>query len=758
MAATVRKSVVAKNYLGGISDRVQPSSSSKVLHYSSTSGSEKGSSLTKRDPVATREEGDKRSTKLSKRRRFLLSSVSSKEASRRLPIYSELKETKSKCEIQKIQDGQYKICDSSLAEKRFSCLPRSKGCIPPLTYPSIISTVPKICGPHEGRESENDFTEESNGSTRPLNSLISGSSVGAVPRKSSTIVDTPVMEQKSQSPRQESTDPIQHKSVFTLVAGPGSLFDRSFMELSRTEDNYNGCQLMGMGSPPGFSPSSGTVACTNQFQILEQQRIRSSMEGITTFQGSDQGIPCYNKDRQQSSCCIHKQTGRHKESKVVESNIKNYVLVREQSQVTKSTSSERNIKQDCRFSQQRDVESKRMVARSEDISDDNLTLGKSGTGSICQEKEHEMSEILCPIPGGLSLGSGCIHNQLDRYDDVCVSTNPITLKGIKKDSPGQSTSHIDCSNVAQTSMVHITSISGHIRTNNPSIDSGPVDPGPSVSSRTESSSPLSLEPEWGILKSKGFSDGLAETLLNSRKKVTRLIYQKAWRVFNDWCTNRSVSNRSLRSVLEFLQCGYKKGLSVSTLKVQVSALSVFLERRLANEDYIIRFFQALRRLRPCIKSRVPAWDLNTVLQGLCESPFEPLSQISDKFLTLKTVFLLAITTARRIGELQALSIKEPYLMVSEDRITLRPDATFLPKMVSSFHRNQEIYIPSFCENPSNDKEKKLHSLDLKEDMKCKVLKEGPVEIKLVAVLAKEEIYTNMLVGLPACCMLFWQLD
>ncbi|XP_068101500.1 uncharacterized protein [Hyperolius riggenbachi] len=529
-------------------------------------------------------------------------------------------------------------------------------------------------------------------------------------------MDTQIMEQEPYGIGQEDPYPSQHKSIPALVAASSSSFDRPVMEVPRSKHNHNRCQFMGLGSTFGCSSGSGTMVCTDELKVIEQQRARSSMEGTVTLQGSDQRNACDDKIRQQSGSSLFKQTGRHEESDVMEANIKNYVLVREQCQIVTGTSSKGDIKPGGGLSKQGEVRPERMVTQPKGFSDDKFSMGMSRTGSIRQEKELKMSKILCPVSGGFSLGSGCVLDKLGQHDDVCLSANSITFKSIEEDHSGQSKGHIDCPIVAQTSLVHITSISSDIRANSPTADAGLVIAGPSVASRSESTSPISLEPEWVILKSKGFSDGLAETLLNSRKKVTRVIYQKAWRVFNDWCTNRSFNNRSLRSVLEFLQCGYKKGLSISTLKVQVSALSVFLERKLAQEDYIIRFFQALKRLKPSVRSRIPAWDLNVVLQGLCESPFEPLSQVSDKFLTLKTIFLIAITTARRIGELQALSIKEPYCVISEDRVTLRPDAAFLPKVVSSFHRNQEIYIPSFCENPTNDKEKRLHLLDVRRSL------------------------------------------
>ena len=53
--------------------------------------------------------------------------------------------------------------------------------------------------------------------------------------------------------------------------------------------------------------------------------------------------------------------------------------------------------------------------------------------------------------------------------------------------------------------------------------------------------------------------------------------------------------------------------------------------------------------------RPRAWDLAKVLRYLNSSHFEPLSQASLRSLSQKALFLLALATAKRVGELQALS-------------------------------------------------------------------------------------------------------
>lgn len=51
----------------------------------------------------------------------------------------------------------------------------------------------------------------------------------------------------------------------------------------------------------------------------------------------------------------------------------------------------------------------------------------------------------------------------------------------------------------------------------------------------------------------------------------------------------------------------------------------------------------------------PGWDVTLVLRSLTRAPYKPLQELSDRDLTLKTVFLLALALVKRVGELHRLS-------------------------------------------------------------------------------------------------------
>lgn len=84
----------------------------------------------------------------------------------------------------------------------------------------------------------------------------------------------------------------------------------------------------------------------------------------------------------------------------------------------------------------------------------------------------------------------------------------------------------------------------------------------------------SLVTEEDILRSKGLIESVVATLLSNKKPNTRAIHRKMWKK----CIEHERQYMDTPSILEFLQQGADKGLALSTLKVQIAALSLYLER------------------------------------------------------------------------------------------------------------------------------------------------------------------------------------
>ncbi|KAK0135471.1 hypothetical protein N1851_028682 [Merluccius polli] len=77
-----------------------------------------------------------------------------------------------------------------------------------------------------------------------------------------------------------------------------------------------------------------------------------------------------------------------------------------------------------------------------------------------------------------------------------------------------------------------------------------------------------------------------------------------------------------------------------------------------------------------------------VLEALCQPPFEPLGN---------TAFLLAIASAKRVGELHSLSVSQACMSWNADGsgVALWLNPSFLPKRMSASHANQCIMLVAY---------------------------------------------------------------
>ncbi len=166
-------------------------------------------------------------------------------------------------------------------------------------------------------------------------------------------------------------------------------------------------------------------------------------------------------------------------------------------------------------------------------------------------------------------------------------------------------------------------------------------------------------------------------------------------------------------MLEFLQDRFTAGLTQSTLKVYVVAISAYhipLDGMSMGKDPLVsHFLRGTLRLRPAARTRVQTWDLAIVLQGLSLAPFEPL-EVPDKFLTLKALFLLAISSLKRIGDLQALSVAPSCLEFAPGMVKafLHPRPGYVPKVPANVVRS--IMLQAFCPPPFQNADQERHNL------------------------------------------------
>ena len=126
---------------------------------------------------------------------------------------------------------------------------------------------------------------------------------------------------------------------------------------------------------------------------------------------------------------------------------------------------------------------------------------------------------------------------------------------------------------------------------------------------------------------------------------------------------------------------------------------------IGQHPYIIRLLKGVFNSRPPKVKLVPEWSLPKVLKMLQCSSFEPLKKASLKHVTLKTIFLVAITTFRRCADIQALRLGEGFVQVQSRGVTFMRQG--LSKQDRPDHFSSKIFVPSFESNKKLDPKRAL---------------------------------------------------
>ena len=288
----------------------------------------------------------------------------------------------------------------------------------------------------------------------------------------------------------------------------------------------------------------------------------------------------------------------------------------------------------------------------------------SSDRSVCNLPDSEASSVFFTSLRSAGSGDGCSSPALGRSPSLCLSSD----RHLKESS-------------SQTEIIEELRVHSHSSV----LTSERIVPGPSGtivqrsrhtvrSKRSSKTAPLPPIPSKSAYASAdcmatikrfalqaGFSPAVAGQLIFSRRLSTRLNYQARWGTYRKWCKDfgHRSSSPSIAKIADFLTYMFKsKGAALSTIKGYRAMLSAVFKFPLPEistspilKDLIWSFeISAPRPLFP-----PPPWDLDKVLQYLSGPPFEPLVRASFLDKTKKALFLLAMATAKRVSELQALS-------------------------------------------------------------------------------------------------------
>ena len=208
---------------------------------------------------------------------------------------------------------------------------------------------------------------------------------------------------------------------------------------------------------------------------------------------------------------------------------------------------------------------------------------------------------------------------------------------------------------------------------------------PSVSRKSPNASSDCVATLKRFARQAGFSETVAGQLALCRRTSTRLNYQARWGKFRKWCkdSHHRSSEPTIPKIAEFLTFLFRtEKAAVSTIKGYRSMLSSvfkFCLPEISTSPILKNLTRSFEISAPRPIHRSPTCDLDKVLEYLSGPPFEPLADASFRNKTRKALFLLAMATAKRVGELQALSFSVSH---RGDDLVLHYDPFFLAKTES----------------------------------------------------------------------------
>ncbi len=265
---------------------------------------------------------------------------------------------------------------------------------------------------------------------------------------------------------------------------------------------------------------------------------------------------------------------------------------------------------------------------------------------------------------------------------VCVSPSEPTRTETVQAQGGRGAGPVGCAPLALPDLISRTHFPRDSNSLAHSSEEGPPLSGARqhMAPASRSMEPPCVAPGRDAADLSGLPPAVVETIIQARDPSTRQTYALKWSLFATWCSSCREDTRrcTIGVVFSFLQERLEHRLSPSTLKVYVAAIAAHHDavdgRSLGKHDLIVRFLKGARRMNPSRSPLVPSWDLSIVLAGLQRGPFEPLDSVELKFLSLKTALLTALTSIKRVGDLQAFSVSEECLVFGPvySHIVLRP--------------------------------------------------------------------------------------
>ena len=303
---------------------------------------------------------------------------------------------------------------------------------------------------------------------------------------------------------------------------------------------------------------------------------------------------------------------------------------------------------------------KRMVPSPSSMQPNLEVVGDPDRRSVCNIIELQASSLRVTCSGSTGMDNRRIFDQLGSPVPLRLSTDKMHPEHTKETSLVRPHKNdYDRSMVAPASLVPRAEESVFCRSQ--TIATQTRSPPAALRQRITQRAVHSLSDRVATLerqfRAKGYSLSVARRLARSLRPSSLILYQCRWKNFRKWCLSKNISAMvtSPNHIMEyFIFLRDTKKLSLSSIKGYRAAISS-VQPWVGKDEDISLLIKAFEKSGSNFRNRSISWNLDVVLKYLLGERFEPLSECSTKHLTMKALFLLALASAKRISEVQAIS-------------------------------------------------------------------------------------------------------
>ena len=489
--------------------------------------------------------------------------------------------------------------------------------------------------------------------------------------------------------KMHSDSKVPPQSSALVAAGrecpPGSTL-ASYGSLST---DFYGCFKRGLGGTSGRSHVQRDVV-TSRNQVA-YQLTRTESSSPVTKGVSIPGVRQNSVDSHRQHDCgrLHQQARGHEIRVPMCPSVENSVLVRQKWGTTKSPTHPRQTKRSGRqVVTPGSGNTDGVVTSARGFSCDLSNLAHPSGGLVCDQVQQQVTTVCLPGSGPKCLGSGLPEPVMGEVGSVCLPPDSSTGKSAVQ-TQGQPLQENNNSSprVAKNAMVLGSSRLVSSSASVPPKGTKSVDTTVQSGSSRQPLEPKSarVAPRATSVRKQGFSEAVACRIEAPQRISTRTVYAAKWAVFARWCHDNQVDVGAppVKSIADFLLYLFQeRGLQPGTIDGYRSAIADRLGNNPVNiskDENITRLLDSFHRDRPKGRRGVPSWNLSLVLHQLTKPPFEPLHEASLKYLTFKTVFLMALASGKRRSEIHAWVFKNIRNQADWSKVSMYPSPSFLSK-------------------------------------------------------------------------------